>query len=172
MARLLDGAAEARLSDRGEAIGTTKRGIGPAYADKIGRSMAVRMGDLLDSEYLKAHLDKIAPYVLKNLKWLGTIRHRYRSVARRLARAGERLRPYITDTTWLLHDRVQENRSLLFEARTHACSMLTMARTYVTSSNASALRISPGTGLPQSPGTCGRRGQGIFHSGRRRPIPH
>ncbi|MDP7401493.1 MAG: adenylosuccinate synthetase, partial [Phycisphaerales bacterium] len=58
---LLDGAAEARLSDRGDAIGTTKRGIGPAYADKIGRSMAVRMGDLLDAAYLKTHLDKIAP---------------------------------------------------------------------------------------------------------------
>ena len=147
---LLDGAAEARLSDRGEAIGTTKRGIGPAYADKIGRSMAVRMGDLLDAEYLKAHLEKIAPLRLEELKVAGNDSAiDTEALLADLLALGERLRPYITDTTWLLHDRVQENRSLLFEGA-NACLLDVDHGTfpYVTSSNASALGISPGTGLP------------------------
>ena len=147
---LLDGAAEARLSDRGEAIGTTKRGIGPAYADKIGRSMAVRMGDLLDEPYLKAHLGKMAPLRLEELKVAGNDSAiDIDTLLSDLLRLGERLRPYITDTTWLLHDRVNENRSLLFEGA-NACLLDVDHGTYpyVTSSNASALGISPGTGLP------------------------
>ena len=147
---LLDGAAEARLSDRGEAIGTTKRGIGPAYADKIGRSMAIRMGDLLDEAYLRTHLEKIAPLRLEELKVAGndsTIDTE--ALLADLTTLGERLRPYLTDTTWLLHDRVNEKRSLLFEGA-NACLLDVDHGTYpfVTSSNASALGISPGTGLP------------------------
>ncbi|MHC5154534.1 MAG: adenylosuccinate synthetase, partial [Planctomycetota bacterium] len=43
-------------------IGTTARGIGPCYADKIGRSYALRMADLLDLESLKEKLEKIIAY--------------------------------------------------------------------------------------------------------------
>lgn len=147
---LLDGAAEARLSDRGEAIGTTKRGIGPAYADKIGRSMAVRMGDLVDEAYLRSHLDKIAPLRQEEMKIAGNDTHiDTDALLSDLLAHGQRLQPYITDTTWLLHDRVNDNRSLLFEGA-NACLLDVDHGTYpyVTSSNASALGISPGTGLP------------------------
>ncbi len=147
---LLDGAAEARLSDRGEAIGTTKRGIGPAYADKIGRSMAVRMGDLLDESYLRSHLTQIAPLRQEELRTAGNDSHIDTDVLiDDLLALGKRLRPFITDTTWLLHDRVHANRSMLFEGA-NACLLDVDHGTYpyVTSSNASALGISPGTGLP------------------------
>lgn len=147
---LLDGAAEARLSDRGDAIGTTKRGIGPAYADKIGRSMAIRIGDLLDEVHLEAHLDKIAPLRLEELKIAGNDTNiDTKELLSKLTRLGQILKPYITDTTWLLHDRVSEKRSILFEGA-NACLLDVDHGTYpyVTSSNASALGISPGTGLP------------------------
>ena len=55
-----DAALERRLSqaagDNDQSIGTTKRGIGPAYADKVHRATAIRMGDLLDKETLGAKL--------------------------------------------------------------------------------------------------------------------
>ena len=54
----LDGAAEARLS--GSEIGTTRRGIGPAYADRAWRA-GVRMGDLLDARVLRARLERVLP---------------------------------------------------------------------------------------------------------------
>ena len=147
---LLDGAAEARLSNLGDAIGTTKRGIGPAYADKIGRSMAVRLGDLLDTAYLKAHLNKITPLRQEELRIAGNNETvGADDIANRLIALGERLKPFITDTTWLLHDRVREGRSILFEGA-NACLLDVDHGTYpfVTSSNSSALGISPGTGLP------------------------
>ena len=78
--------------------------------------MAVRMGDLLDAAYLKTHLDKIAPLRLQELKVAGNDTNLdTKELLTELTRLGDRLRPYITDTTWLLHDRLNEKRSLLFE---------------------------------------------------------
>ena len=64
----------AGAADRGDenlSIGTTKRGIGPTYADKIHRSLAIRMGDLLDEAVLRRRLDIVCAIRQRELEALG-----------------------------------------------------------------------------------------------------
>jgi adenylosuccinate synthase len=132
-------------------IGTTKRGIGPAYADKVHRSTAVRVGDLLDAEKLRSRLSVTCAIRSKELAALGVdapplepdvLTTQYAQLGRELAR-------HITDTTYLLHDCLHDGRSILFEGA-NACLLDIDHGTYpyVTSSNCSALGIPAGTGVP------------------------
>ncbi len=92
----LDGAAEARLS--GSEIGTTRRGIGPTYADRAWRA-GVRMGDLLDPRVLRARLEKVLPE--RNAVLHESYGQPGFDLDELLAEAtswGETLRPHITDT--------------------------------------------------------------------------
>lgn len=139
------------------AIGTTRRGIGPAYADKVQRATAIRMGDLLRPDLLKAKLEMVCGMKNAIFRTLhpsepevfdpGAIRER-------MAELGERLRPMIKDTTYLLHDLDREGKTILFEGAN--ATMLDVDHgtfPYVTSSNASSLGIGPGTGVaPQKIG--------------------
>src|SRR5262249_46432431 len=63
---------EERLSEKGSetAIGTTGRGIGPCYQDKVGRSSGIRIGELLHPEHLRKRLQAIVPYKNRFLKAL------------------------------------------------------------------------------------------------------
>lgn len=142
---------ERSIPGEGGAIGTTKRGIGPAYADKVYRSTAVRMSELLDARRLRRRLDVICPIQSALLKALG---HDDSSLdpaelTEKYAAYGRRLASHITDTTYLLHDHLREGRSLLFEGA-NACLLDVDHGTYpfVTSSHCSALGIPPGTGVP------------------------
>jgi adenylosuccinate synthase len=132
-------------------IGTTKRGIGPAYADKVHRSTAVRVGDLLDAEGLRRQLRVICTIRSAELKALGVQAPPLDpdELASRYATFGRRIRPHITDTTYLLHECLGEGRSILFEGA-NACLLDIDHGTYpyVTSSNCSALGVSTGTGVP------------------------
>ena len=83
------------------AIGTTGRGIGPCYQDKVGRMCAIRVGDLLYPDHLRARLKTIVERKNRLLRGLSpeartfdadTICHDYLQTA-------EVLRPHITDTT-------------------------------------------------------------------------
>jgi adenylosuccinate synthase len=135
------------------AIGTTRRGIGPAYADKVQRASAVRVGDLVRPAILKSKLELACS--LKNALFTtmqaGADAPRFEP-AELLAWAtalGERLRPRITDTTYLLHDLLVAGKRVLFEGAN--ATMLDVDHgtfPYVTSSNASALGIGPGSGVP------------------------
>ncbi|MEM2905280.1 MAG: adenylosuccinate synthase [Candidatus Bathyarchaeia archaeon] len=97
------------------AAGTTRRGIGPCYADKAARFGAT-IGDLLDPEALKEKLDLLVPLKQKLFKALGeetpldkdTIREEYMGYA-------ERLRGHVRDTTRLLNDALQGGARVLFE---------------------------------------------------------
>ena len=91
------------------AIGTTRRGIGPAYGDKVDRSTAIRMGDLLDAAYLRERLHVICGLRTRELKALGVQAPPLDpdALAKRFGEAGERLRPHITDTVYGLHDAVK-----------------------------------------------------------------
>jgi adenylosuccinate synthase len=132
------------------AIGTTRRGIGPAYADKVLRSTAIRVGDLLDEARLREHLDVICPLREAQLQSLGVETKLDPAVeALRAAEFGNLLRPFITDTTWLLHDSIKEGKRLLFEGA-NACLLDVDHGTFpfVTSSNCSTLGIPAGTGVP------------------------
>ena len=152
-----DAALEEYLSgvtagERGNlSIGTTRRGIGPAYADKIHRSTAIRMGDLLDAEYLASRLQVICRLRTEELKALGVQAPPLDPAAltARYAALGERLRPHVRDTVYHLHDCQRSGKSLLFEGA-NACLLDIDHGTYpyVTSSNCSTAGIHSGTGIP------------------------
>ncbi|MEC9394430.1 MAG: adenylosuccinate synthetase, partial [Actinomycetota bacterium] len=87
-------------------IGTTKRGIGPAYADKVQRSTAIRVGDLRHPERLERRLGTILAVRTAQLRSLGVEVDEALSLPRLLEAslaAGEALAPHMVDTTWLLH---------------------------------------------------------------------
>lgn len=132
-------------------IGTTRRGIGPAYADKVRRSTALRMGDLLDHALLLRKLETICGLRMAELEALGANVTPLipTELADRFAAAGEKLRPHVTDTVYLLHDEIRAGRSVLFEGA-NACLLDIDHGTfpYVTSSNCSTLGIPAGSGVP------------------------
>jgi adenylosuccinate synthase len=134
-------------------IGTTKRGIGPAYADKVRRSTAVRIGDMLRPDHLRAKLRIICGIRSRELAALGVNVSPLDpdDLSLEFAEIGRTLAPYITDTVYLLHDAMHEGRSLLFEGA-NACLLDIDHGTfpYVTSSNCSTLGIPAGTGVPGS----------------------
>ncbi len=132
-------------------IGTTRRGIGPAYADKIRRSTAIRVGDLLDPDYLRSRLHVICTLRTAELEALGvrTAPLDPDALATQYAAFGERLRPHVVDSVYALHDALRAGRSLLFEGAN--ASLLDIDHgtfPYVTSSNCSTLGIPAGTGVP------------------------
>lgn len=143
-------------------IGTTRRGIGPAYSDKIQRSTAIRMADLLDREYLHRRLRVICGLRTAELKALGVRTKPLDpdALAAQYSAFGEQLRSHIVDTTYLLHDAWRAGQSILFEGA-NACLLDIDHGTYpyVTSSNCSTLGIPAGTGLP---GSCIGRVLGIM----------
>jgi adenylosuccinate synthase len=152
-----DAALEEFLSRRagkdngGLSIGTTRRGIGPAYADKVSRSTAIRIGDLLAPSILARKLDIICGLRSAELEALGlrTPPLRPAELLDRYAALGERLRPFVTDTVYLLHESLARGKRLLFEGA-NACLLDIDHGTYpyVTSSNCSTLGIPAGTGVP------------------------
>lgn len=134
------------------AIGTTKRGIGPAYADKVQRATAVRLGDLLRPDVLREKLEMIC--AMKNsiftaLHPEGVDTFDAFELADQYAELGQQLAPMIRDTAYLLDDVRKSGGRILFEGAN--ATMLDVDHgtyPYVTSSNASALGIGPGSGVP------------------------
>ncbi|NDC53556.1 MAG: adenylosuccinate synthase [Planctomycetia bacterium] len=137
--RLLDGSLSG-----GEPIGTTGRGIGPCYRDKVGRSLAIRLGDLYRPEF-PAQLAHIA--ALKT-KLLGT-EFDAAAIHAEYGRYAERLRPLVCDTTAFLLDAVEAGRKVLFEGAQGALLDVDHGTyPFVTSSNSSGVGISSGSGVP------------------------
>jgi len=137
--------------DEGDlSIGTTKRGIGPTYADKVHRSLAIRMGELLDPNHLETRLNVICAIRTRELNALGVVAPPLdpHSLSKTYSEFGARLAPYITDTVYALNDMRRDGRSILFEGA-NACLLDIDHGTfpYVTSSNSSSLGIPSGTGL-------------------------
>jgi len=132
----------------GESIGTTKRGIGPCYADKAHRATALRVHDLLDRGVLREKLETICrvksamlggshsgldPAFLTD--WAG--------------RLGDRLRVHVKDTTYLLHGLLHSGKRLLFEGANAALLDVDHGtHPFVTSSSCTSLGIPSGTGVP------------------------
>ncbi|MBN1787112.1 MAG: adenylosuccinate synthase [Sedimentisphaerales bacterium] len=131
-------------------IGTTIRGIGPCYADKIGRSYAVRMADFLNIEGLKEKLEKILEYKNKLFTALykaeptskGEIFEKCKSYSQRLSK-------YICNTTEYLFEQIDSGKEILFEGAQGALLDIDHGTfPFVTSSNASSLGVGPGCGVP------------------------
>ena len=137
-------------------IGTTLRGIGPAYADKANRVTAIRMGEFLRPDHLRPKVARIVGQ--KNevfTKVFGDDPLDADAVWAEYAAYGEQLAPMIADTTAWLHQAMADGKRILFEG-----AQGTLLDTdhgtypYVTSSNASVAGIWPGTGV--SPRHIGR----------------
>ncbi len=142
------GPGQSQQSD--QAIGTTKRGIGPCYADKAQRATAIRIGDLLRPDLLH---QKVTTACRFKAQFARTDDDRAAldadAITERYAALGAQLKDRITDSTWLLHDLLGEGKKLLFEGG-NATLLDVDHGTYpfVTSSNCTALGISTGTGIP------------------------
>ena len=145
--RILDG-----IVAGGEAIGTTGRGIGPCYRDKVGRSLAIRLGDLYRPEFPQklAHIVEFKNLLLANSQAAsGTPPLDAAAIQAEYARHAERLRPFVSDTTAFLLDSVEAGRRLLFEGAQGALLDIDHGTfPFVTSSNSSGVGVSSGSGVP------------------------
>src|SRR5437870_433733 len=109
--------AEDKLLDQatgGESIGTTLRGIGPCYRDKVGRSHAVRLGDMYRRDF-HARVEHIVAAKNRLLVGLGSQQEALDAGAiyEEYAEYAERLRSYVGDTTHYLHDAVEAGKKVL-----------------------------------------------------------
>ncbi len=147
-------AEEERLSEGGAgagAIGTTGRGIGPCYQDKVGRVCGVRVGELLHPEHLRARLRTIVARKNKLLRALSPEAKQFDADALcdEYLGHGEKMRPFIRETVHLLHRALADGQRLLFEAAQG--SLLDVDHgtyPYVTSSNSSTAGVWSGSGVP------------------------
>lgn len=129
-------------------IGTTGRGIGPCYADKAGRTYAIRVGELLQPDWLRERLRQIVPVKNAILRAVGSItkveakQFDANQLADEYINYGEQLRPHITDTTELLHCALAQQDTILFEAAQGSLLDLDHGTfPYVTSSSSTAAGI-------------------------------
>ncbi len=139
----------AREKSRGErAIGTTGRGIGPAYEDKVSRR-AVRLGDLCHRERFAAKLGEVLDFhnfVLQHYFQVDPID--FQQVLDETLALGERLAPLMTDVTERLYQHREAGRSILFEgAQGTLLDIDHGTYPYVTSSNTTAGGAATGTGV-------------------------
>jgi adenylosuccinate synthase len=146
--KLEDGARES--SAEGGGIGTTRRGIGPAYADKMQRATAVRVADLMHEEKLKQKIGTIVAEKNKVLKVLYDVPPLdWRSVFEQYRDFGRRMQPFVDDVGHLLLGYAREGKRIVFEGA-HAALLDVDHGTYpyVTSSSCSSLGLFPGAGVP------------------------
>ncbi len=144
---------EERLSEQGsdQAIGTTGRGIGPAYQDKVGRTCGIRVGEMLHADHFRQRLRAVIARKNALLRALSADAKQFQAEALTEEYLGyaKEMRPYIQDTTKLLLQAVRDKKRILFEAAQG--SLLDVDHgtyPYVTSSNSSSTGIWSGAGVP------------------------
>ena len=168
--RALDQASEE--SGSGPRIGTTGRGIGPAYADKALRR-GIRVGDLLSTDRLRAKLQANVEHANRQLQAIHSLPPLdLEQIYSECCAHAERLGPFVRDTFRLLHDELERGSEVLLEGAQGVLLDLDFGTyPYVTSSNSSAAGISVGSGLaPKHIGEvigvakayCTRVGEGPF----------
>lgn len=165
----LDGAYESLK--KGSVIGTTNKGIGPAYADKYNRT-GIRIGDLLHKEYLRERLDDAISMVNIQMRVLRRKRYNLHTLCEEYAEYGRLLSPYICDTSRLLYDEVKKDSRILFEGAQGVMLCIEHGTyPFVTSSSPATISVPLGTGIPpkyidHSLGICKayntRVGSGVF----------
>jgi len=132
-------------------IGTTARGIGPCYADKMLRSGAVRVEDLFKPEAFRAKVAEVVGQRNKVFAALFGDREPQDAVeiAADYLRMAERLRPFVTDTTPYLHECIAADRRMLFEgAQGTLLDVDHGTYPFVTSSNCGVGGVASGSGVP------------------------
>jgi adenylosuccinate synthase len=135
-----------------KAIGTTMRGIGTCYREKVGRFQAIRMGDLINKDRFASKVNEIVPLKQIVLNALNPDGEQLNAdqIIEDYSAAADRLRPMVADTTaWLLNAQ-EDGKRLLFEGAQG--SLLDVDHgtfPYVTSSNSSGCGIHAGSGIPE-----------------------
>src|SRR5271167_2653609 len=128
-------------------IGTTKRGIGPAYGDKAAR-VGLRVNDLVDPVRLK---EKLSRRIQENnivLKSLGAKTLSFKNVFAEYNKAGKFLKPFVQNTVVLLHNAMREQADILFEgAQGTFLDIDHGTYPFVTSSNTTAGGACTGSGV-------------------------
>src|SRR5215210_2733392 len=131
-------------------IGTTKRGIGPAYEDKVGRR-AIRVMDLADLDNLHGKIDRLLAHHNALRRGLGLELVAAKTIYEELAAVAPRVLPYM-DSVWsLLDHKRREGKRILFEGAQGALLDVDHGTyPYVTSSNTVAAQAATGSGLGPS----------------------
>jgi adenylosuccinate synthase len=139
---------QAREEALGKAkLGTTGRGIGPAYEDKVARR-AIRAGDLADEDLIKAKVEKMLFHHNALLRGLGQPELNGADIVQALMELAPKLLPYV-DTTWMVLDEAKKaGKRILFEGAQG--TMLDIDHgtyPFVTSSNVVASQAAAGSGM-------------------------
>ena len=147
--KALDGAEEKNRGAKG--VGTTGRGIGPCYSDKVARS-GIRMCDLLDKKLLEERLSMIMP--IKE-KLIGTFEagpdYDKAALIIKLLDYGEKYRGIICDTSVLVNDAIRSGKKVMFEGAQGTMLDIDYGTyPFVTSSNCTSAGICTGVGVPPS----------------------
>lgn len=129
-------------------IGTTNRGIGPAYVDKAGRS-GIRVGDLLNmkvfEEKLSFNLSKKAKILGESEEWVALKKI---EILEEYGGYAERIKPFVADTSVMLNKAMKEGKSILFESAQGTLLDVDLGTyPYCTSSNPTAGGVCAGLGI-------------------------
>jgi adenylosuccinate synthase len=142
--RELDVLSEARRGER--KIGTTSRGIGPAYEDKIGRR-GIRVCDLLGDR--EALAEEVRENVSARNRMIKDSTLDWEPVFEQIVLDGERMRPWVSDCSLFLHELIRRGEPVMFEgAQATLLDIDHGTYPFVTSSNASVGGVCTGLGIP------------------------
>ena len=150
--KLEEAAAEKANQASNNALGTTMRGIGPCYRDKAGRSLAIRMGDLVRPDVLRQRLTDVVARKNRVLKALDPDIEQLdaEAVFNEYAPLADRLRPFVGNTTAFLHKALDDKKRLLFEGAQGSLLDLDHGTfPYVTSSSSSGCGVHSGSGVSE-----------------------
>lgn len=141
----LDGAYETLKG--GSQIGTTKKGIGPAYSDKYSR-VGIRMGDLLEPEYFAERLREALAIKNMELKMLGLQTFEFEAVYEQYMELAKKIGHMICDTSALINKALESDQKVLFEGAQGMMLCIDHGTyPYVTSSTPSSASVPVGAGV-------------------------
>ena len=144
--RALDHTSEERLGN--EKIGTTLRGIGPAYEDKAGRR-GIRVADALSPDVLRSRIERNLEEANRVIVLYGREPLRSDEIYEEISALAERLRPFVTETSHFLAEARKRDKKILLEgAQATLLDVDHGTYPFVTSSNPTAGGASVGAGIP------------------------
>ncbi len=130
-----------------DAVGTTKKGIGPAYMDKVSR-IGIRMSDLINPESLRKRLEINLNFTNMILKANNKQIFDVDELCENFIKLGQILKPYIEDTSVLLNKLIDENKNILFEGAQGTMLCVDHGTyPYVTSSSPTAASVPLNSGI-------------------------
>ncbi len=129
-------------------IGTTLRGIGPAYGDKIART-GLRMADLINVQRFESQLRKRVRDANRLIKALGGKPISFKAIYGEYCSAARRLKPFVANTTGMLHEALEKDKEILFEGAQGTYLDIDQGTyPFVTSSNTTSGGACTGSGMP------------------------